>query len=294
MSRTKLPTRLMRRPPRRSHSPKRRCARASSGRTSVTPVRVGRHDEQRHAAPAELTEAGVPHDLRSIRERNIPFSTTRCGTTTLAPRPTRGNGCSPSSRSTSSAPLQRRALNPNGLCLPRAVANWPRIGPAAYRTMTQEDGLRGEANSQVDGHLIASPQVAVSSREPSQGGVVVRGDSYWRGRRQRTNLIRQPPLMQATPPHPPSCTGDGGRHDVREDPFPRSAMSTRSSLAPEDRPLLRSASPTVASARSTCPPRPLHDPASCRRPYPFEVTRHPLDAPHHWEVVTDVDSSTCH
>jgi len=160
----------MRRPPRRSHSPKRRCARASSGRTSVTPVRVGRHDEQRHAAPAELTEAGVPHDLRSIRERNIPFSTTRCGTTTLAPRPTRGNGCSPSSRSTSSAPLQRRALNPNGLCLPRAVANWPRIGPAAYRTMTQEDGLRGEANSQVDGHLIASPQVAVSSREPSQGG----------------------------------------------------------------------------------------------------------------------------
>jgi hypothetical protein len=170
MSRTKLPTRLMRRPPRRSHSPKRRCARASSGRTSVTPVRVGRHDEQRHAAPAELTEAGVPHDLRSIRERNIPFSTTRCGTTTLAPRPTRGNGCSPSSRSTSSAPLQRRALNPNGLCLPRAVANWPRIGPAAYRTMTQEDGLRGEANSQVDGHLIASPQVAVSSREPSQGG----------------------------------------------------------------------------------------------------------------------------
>jgi hypothetical protein len=36
--------------------------------------------------------------------------------------------------------------------------------------MTQEDGLRGEANSQVDGHLIASPQVAESSREPSQGG----------------------------------------------------------------------------------------------------------------------------
>jgi hypothetical protein len=50
------------------------------------------------------------------------------------------------------------------------VANWPRIGPAAYRTMTQEDGMRGEANSQVDGHLIASPQVAESSREPSQGG----------------------------------------------------------------------------------------------------------------------------
>jgi hypothetical protein len=120
-----------------------------------------------------------------------------------------------------------------------------------------------------------------SAGTPSQGGVVVRGDSYRRGRRQRTNLIRQPPLMQATPPHPPSCTGDGGRHDVHEDPFPRSAMSTRSSLAPEDRPLLRSASPTVASARSTCLPRPLHDPASCRRPYPFEVTRHPLDAHHH-------------
>jgi hypothetical protein len=65
--------------------------------------------------------------------------------------------------------------------------------------------------------------------------------------------LRQPPLMQATPPHPPSSTGDGGRHDVSEDPFSRSAMSTRSSLAPEDRPPLQSASPTVASARSTCP-----------------------------------------
>jgi hypothetical protein len=129
-------------------------------------------------------------------------------------------------------PAIRQAMN-------GTVANWPRIGPAAYRTMTQEDGLRGEAISQVDCHPIASPQVAESSREPSQGGVVVRGDSCWRGRRQRTNLIRQPPLMQATPPHPPSCTGDGGRHDVREDPFPRSAISTRSSLAPEDRPLLR-------------------------------------------------------
>jgi hypothetical protein len=45
------------------------------------------------------------------------------------------------------------------------VANWPRIGPAAYRTTTQEDGLRGEANSQVDGHLITSLQVVESSRE---------------------------------------------------------------------------------------------------------------------------------
>ncbi len=52
----------------------------------------------------------------------------------------------------------------------RLAPHWPRIGPAAYRTTTQEDGLRGEANSQVDGHLIASPQVAESSREPSQGG----------------------------------------------------------------------------------------------------------------------------
>ena len=167
MSRTKLPTRLMRRPPRRSHSPKRRCARASSGRTSVTPVRVGRHDEQRHAAPAELTEAGVPHDLRSIRERNIPFSTTRCGTTTLAPRPTRGNGCSPSSRSTSSAPLQRRALNPNGLCLPRAVANWPRGVP--------HDDARGRVarRSKFAGRW-------PSHRIAAGGGFVSRTLSRWR------------------------------------------------------------------------------------------------------------------
>ena len=42
------------------------------------------------------------------------------------------------------------------------VANWPRIGPAAYRTTTQEDGLRGETNTQVDGCLIPSLQVAES------------------------------------------------------------------------------------------------------------------------------------
>jgi hypothetical protein len=36
---------------------------------------------------------------------------------------------------------------------------WPRIGPATYRATTQEDGLRREAYSQVDEHLMASPQV---------------------------------------------------------------------------------------------------------------------------------------
>jgi hypothetical protein len=35
----------------------------------------------------------------------------------------------------------------------------PRIGPATYRATTQEDGLRREAYSQVDEHLMASPQV---------------------------------------------------------------------------------------------------------------------------------------
>jgi hypothetical protein len=53
-------------------------------------------------------------------------------------------------------PAIRQAMN-------GTVANWPRMGPAAYRTMTQEDGLRGEAISQVDCHPIASPQVAESS-----------------------------------------------------------------------------------------------------------------------------------
>jgi hypothetical protein len=86
-------------------------------------------------------------------------------------------------------------------------------------------GTNREPNPQVNGLITLPPQVMGSAGTPSQGGVVVRGDSCWRGRRQRTNLIRQPPLMQATPPHPPSCTGDGGRHDVREDPFSRSAMS---------------------------------------------------------------------
>jgi hypothetical protein len=41
--------------------------------------------------------------------------------------------------------------------------DWPRIGPAAYRAATQDDGLRREANPQADGHLMASPQVAKSA-----------------------------------------------------------------------------------------------------------------------------------
>ena len=36
---------------------------------------------------------------------------------------------------------------------------WPRTGPATYRATTQEEGLRREAYSQVEGHLMASPQV---------------------------------------------------------------------------------------------------------------------------------------
>jgi hypothetical protein len=43
-----------------------------------------------------------------------------------------------------------------------ASTDWPRIGPAAYRATTQEDGLRGEANPQLDDRLIASPQVVAS------------------------------------------------------------------------------------------------------------------------------------
>jgi hypothetical protein len=42
------------------------------------------------------------------------------------------------------------------------INNWPRIGPATYCAMTQEDELRREANPQLDKHLKASPQVAES------------------------------------------------------------------------------------------------------------------------------------
>src|SRR6266498_6040969 len=51
-----------------------------------------------------------------------------------------------------------------------ASTDWPRIGPATYGATTQEDELRREANPQLDEHLKASPQVAESAREPSQGG----------------------------------------------------------------------------------------------------------------------------
>jgi hypothetical protein len=43
-----------------------------------------------------------------------------------------------------------------------ASTNWPRIGPAAYRATTREDGLRREANVHVDSHFVPSPQVEES------------------------------------------------------------------------------------------------------------------------------------
>ena len=54
------------------------------------------------------------------------------------------------------------------------INNWPRIGPATYCAMTQEDELRREANPQLDKHLKASPQVAESVLGTSQGGDTVR------------------------------------------------------------------------------------------------------------------------
>ena len=69
--------------------------------------------------------------------------------------------------------------------------DWPRIGPAAYRTTTQEDELRGEANPQVDGHFIASPQVAES---------ISRTLSRWRhGFKSRWDYKRKTPGQGASP-----------------------------------------------------------------------------------------------
>jgi hypothetical protein len=45
-----------------------------------------------------------------------------------------------------------------------ASTDWPRIGPAAYRAATREDGLRREANPQLDGHLTTSLQAANSAQ----------------------------------------------------------------------------------------------------------------------------------
>jgi hypothetical protein len=43
------------------------------------------------------------------------------------------------------------------------------MGPATYRATTQEEGLRREAYSQVDEHLMASPRWWNWPWEPSQG-----------------------------------------------------------------------------------------------------------------------------
>lgn len=42
---------------------------------------------------------------------------------------------------------------------PLLATDWPRIGPAAYHATTHEDGLRKEANPQVDRYFAPSPQV---------------------------------------------------------------------------------------------------------------------------------------
>lgn len=91
-------------------------------------------------------------------------------------------------------------------------------------------------------------------------------------------------LVQATRPHPPSCTGNGGRHDVREHPFPHTAIRTTSSLALKVGRYFDRCSQTSDPRRRPARPRPLHDLASCRRAYPSELTLHPIDAPHHWEL----------
>ena len=61
------------------------------------------------------------------------------------------------------APLARSRRRDRGSSCMTASTDWPRIGPAAYRAATREDGLRREANPQLDGHLRASLQVANSA-----------------------------------------------------------------------------------------------------------------------------------
>ena len=82
---------------------RRLCRWLGRGRTRISRPRLPPSWRPSSPRPAFLTTS------RSIQERSMPSSTTRCGPTTPAPRPTRGNVCSPSSRSTWSAPLQSRA-----------------------------------------------------------------------------------------------------------------------------------------------------------------------------------------
>jgi hypothetical protein len=65
------------------------------------------------------------------------------GANEIPPRPTRAG----------------RGGSLRGLPCMTASPDWPRNGPATYRTTGQEDGLRGEANPQVERNLLASPQV---------------------------------------------------------------------------------------------------------------------------------------
>jgi hypothetical protein len=69
--------------------------------------------------------------------------------------------------------------------------DWPRIGPARHRTTTQQDRLRREANPQVEGRFIASPQVMESGS---------RTLSRWRhGFEPRWDYERKVPGQGSTP-----------------------------------------------------------------------------------------------
>jgi hypothetical protein len=127
-------------------------------------------------------------------------------------------------------------------------------------------GTAGAANPQVrepDSGIGAGSETGPENtlKEDTAHLLLIPTRRVWQG---RISLIRWLRPTRAIPRHPPNGIGDGGQLDAREDLSPRSATYTTSSLVPEGKPLLQSAWPEDGPATSSCPPRPIHDRASCR------------------------------
>jgi hypothetical protein len=140
------------------------------------------------------------------------------------------------------------------------------------------NGLSVEsAGQEPDSAIVASSEIGSENtpKEKTPHLVLIPGREL--SRAGWMSLIPQQRPTRATPPHPPNDIGDGGQIDAREDPSSRSATHTTSSLAPEAKPLLRSAWPDVAPGTSSYPLRPLQVPASYRRGYSSELTLHPIE-----------------
>ena len=78
---------------------------------------------------------------------------------------------------------------------------WPRIGPATYRTTTQADQVRGEANTQVDEHLKGLDWTLVLGRRHLERALR-EYVAHYNAKRPHRGIDLQAPDSPLSPPAP--------------------------------------------------------------------------------------------